>query len=265
MKRWRGVCSHSASNIAEVKAFILSGKDVNAKDECHSTLLHYAKTSKYAQMLINAGADVNAKDVWNSTPLHYRKTKKAVQVLINAGACVNARDNYGGTPLHSASASGNAETVKALIAAGADVDATDICDKTPLLYSKNTTIVIILINAGADMCFKQHEYNMPLVPTIDIDSWCPTPLHYSCCRNVIDALFDITADIRARSVRLIYRDYLSIYLKCANILIYSGAKIGCYSGTLARYEKILLICARGMHISQTRAQFYMSTVLKYCV
>jgi hypothetical protein len=56
--------------------------------------------------------------------------------------------------LLEATASGRTETVAAMLAAGADVNATDPCGKTPLMvsaYRGHTEIALRLIAAGADV------------------------------------------------------------------------------------------------------------------
>ena len=61
------------------------------------------------------------------TPLHWAAQKghtDIVKALLQAGAEVDAKDEYGYTPLHWAAESGDLATVKALVTAGAEVNAT---------------------------------------------------------------------------------------------------------------------------------------------
>ena len=73
-------------NIEAVKQHIANGADVNAKDECGWTPLHYAETKEIAELLIAKGADVNVKDKRGFTPLHNADNKEIAELLIANGA-----------------------------------------------------------------------------------------------------------------------------------------------------------------------------------
>ena len=80
-----------------------------------------------------------------------------VKALISAGAKVNAKDKDGATPLHfAATNNSNPDVVKALISAGAKVNAKGgIFGLTPLYYAaaynSNPDVVKALVNAGAEV------------------------------------------------------------------------------------------------------------------
>ena len=57
---------------------------------------------------------------------------------------MNADEGTGLTPLHSAANHGRKEIAKLLIAAGADVNAKDVLDVTPLDYAKGETADLLL-------------------------------------------------------------------------------------------------------------------------
>lgn len=83
------------------------------------------------------------------------REKEILAAIANAGADVNSCD-LDGTPLHYAAKLQNGEPiVRALIAAGADVNALNIDDETPLINAvenKNgENIVRVLLEAGADV------------------------------------------------------------------------------------------------------------------
>ena len=78
------------------------------------------------RLLIEAGSDVDAKEAWREqTALMWAAAERnaaAAQVLIEAGADVAARSQAGMTPLLFAARSGDIDTVRTLLAGGADID-----------------------------------------------------------------------------------------------------------------------------------------------
>jgi len=187
-------------DVARVKTFVQGGIDVNTKDKCGCTPLHWAapaNTNDVADFLIAKGADVNAKDNNGSTPLlgarrldmvrflvskgadvnvkgalGYTKLHGACFVndidmaafLISKGANVNAKNNWGMTPLLLASASGHRELVELLIASGADVNMR-YWNGTPLLAAVaegHTEVVKLLIAKGADINASDNQGRTPL-------------------------------------------------------------------------------------------------------
>ncbi|MEZ0225720.1 MAG: ankyrin repeat domain-containing protein [Alphaproteobacteria bacterium] len=114
--------------------FLNRGLDINTGDGAGATALHHASLDEGYHCrnkiddLLNFGADLEARDKKGQTPLHHaaRRGKKSdgVKRLLEAGAEVNARDEQGATPLHMAAARGDADVIKTLIGAGADICAT---------------------------------------------------------------------------------------------------------------------------------------------
>jgi len=86
-------------------------------------------------------------------PLHdaaFEGDADTVRMLIEAGADVNAKDAHGATPLHLAVAN----TARVLIEAGADVNAEDPYGQTPLhgaAFEGDADTAQVLIEAGADV------------------------------------------------------------------------------------------------------------------
>ena len=91
---------------------------------------------------------------------------KAVKALLAAGAEVNAKTKKGSwTPLHYAAWFGHTEVVKLLLEAGAKVNARDNYGKTPLCRAARlhrNEAAKLLIEAGADVNIRDRAGDTPL-------------------------------------------------------------------------------------------------------
>jgi ankyrin repeat protein len=86
---------------------------------------------KCLDALLGAGFDVNAPRVDGLTALHLTTDLKLTRRLLAAGASLTAVAN-GETPLHLAAANAGPPVIKALLAAGADPNAVNSLQDTPL-------------------------------------------------------------------------------------------------------------------------------------
>ena len=113
-----------SGNTARVEQLLRQGAEVNVEQKNGWTVLMSAAHGGHAetvQLLIDAGADM-AKYGDTALMLALRDTE-TTKALLAAGADVNAKHEDGFTPLLLAARGGQAETVKLLIKAGADVNA----------------------------------------------------------------------------------------------------------------------------------------------
>ena len=119
------------ADVAQVRALLRQGADVNAPYGDGATALHWAvhrDDQEMANLLIRAGAAVDASNDLGATPLWLAGQNGSAALaerLLTAGANPNVALASGETPLMAAARSGDARLVELLIAAGADVNATE--------------------------------------------------------------------------------------------------------------------------------------------
>ena len=98
-------------------------------------------TSSEVSECLKRGADPDAREKQGGgTPLHIGANQGRIEVvraLLGAGANVNARERDGWTPLHYAAIRGHTGIAKTLIAAGAGVNAKEEDGWTPLHFASN--------------------------------------------------------------------------------------------------------------------------------
>ena len=148
------------SDFSKMKALIDGGGNVNEQDRAGArTALHWAAkggSQEALSALMTAKADPNLKDRQGRTPLWgaVETTPAVVKFLIDNGADVNARDTVNATPLLWAAGFGRPETVKLLLESKADVKAVDDNGWTALIWAAGIgqpETVGILVKAGADL------------------------------------------------------------------------------------------------------------------
>jgi ankyrin repeat protein len=108
----------------QVKALLQSGADPNVRDDLGATPLMYAgalPAQDCVRALLEGGADVNAMTPTGSTALMWATGQPAtVRLLIDHGADVNAKTKSGTTALLTATRRANVESMKILLARGAN-------------------------------------------------------------------------------------------------------------------------------------------------
>ena len=160
---------------ATVKLLLERGADPSARDNQQSTpLIAAALANDIAgiRLLLDRGAGVNDADTFGTTPLMQAAANnnlKAVELLLARGAAVNTASKAevqpavkNGplalgrfTPLLFAASAGGPEVIRALLEAGAEVDAADIRNMTSLMLAIATDhadprVVRLLLARGAD-------------------------------------------------------------------------------------------------------------------
>ena len=145
------------------------GADVNAANKAGATALIRAATSyEKTRLLVAAGAKVRVRTALGNAPLILAARRagnsRTVQLLLQCGANPTERNDVGVSPLLSGAASGDLETVRLLLGAGAKANdfpksnqprTADIAAgfRTPLMwaaYHNDVRMVHLLLEQGAD-------------------------------------------------------------------------------------------------------------------
>lgn len=184
-----------------VKALLGAGADKEIKNKDGETALLVAATSgrlEVVKLLIASGADINAKSTDGSTALiaavagGQPGVAQVVKALVDAGEPVDGVNNDGATALMFACQYDGIDVVRELIAAGANVNAKDSYELTPLLWamsngqSTGIDVVKALIAAGADVNARGSN-GKDALQTLDSGTTDPTP-NATTRAAMIDAL-----------------------------------------------------------------------------
>jgi ankyrin repeat protein len=169
---------------AIVALMLAKGADVYAKDSRDTTALGLAASvgdAETMRLLLAKGADPNAVGINGSRPISAAaigREPDAARLLIEKGVDVNAASTTAArvkngqinltklTALHLA-AIGPVETLRQLLAAGANVNARDGRSLTPLFFAlatdyPSTEMVLTLLQAGADVDVHDDTGETPL-------------------------------------------------------------------------------------------------------
>ena len=142
--------------------------------------LHYtieSKTAKFRQTALHLAAGANCDS--EKIPRYV----KICKVLVQAGANVNARDRDEKTPLHLAAESwkDKSDICKVLIEAGAIVDAEDKDYFSPLHCAFNVEVCKVLLQAGANVNARGFNERTPIFLNVEDDE------HLDICKVLVEA------------------------------------------------------------------------------
>src|SRR5205085_1056489 len=170
---------------ASVLALLQQKVNVNIAEPDGTTALHWAverEDPDLVDRLIKAGANVNAKNDYGATPMSETALSgnvKIMEKLLDAGADVEAepravyRPAGGLTALHFAAREGCLECTRTLAEAGADLNASDPDNVSPLLTSVlngHFDLAAYLINQGANPDKWDWWGQSPLYAAVDMNT-----------------------------------------------------------------------------------------------
>jgi ankyrin repeat protein len=166
--------------------------------QAEATSLHYAALCGIHDiatfLIVEHSQDVNARGFSvGETPLHVtarRGDVEVARVLLEHGADREARDIYDWSPLERAMKKGHVELTRVLLEHGANVNAQDATSFTPLHLASvwgDPEVVRTLLKHGADVK-AQNMGNM-------------TPLHQAAVKEVAQILLEYGADANALETR----------------------------------------------------------------
>jgi len=136
-------------NLAEIRRALQQGEDVNAGDETGWTALMIAAVAAQPlsiSAILDAGAPVDQRDRHGDTALigaaavrfgNLRMAAEVVGILLAHGASVDATNDLGESALMWAARSGNPESIKVLLGAGANPAWVDQSGHNALFYLRN--------------------------------------------------------------------------------------------------------------------------------
>jgi len=171
-----GLCEHGS--VAEITAALKAGANVNLGNANGVTPLMCAagyNSLAVVNLLIRAKADVKAKDDEEWTALNFAVAYKhedpecleIVKALLAAGADVDAETNYDDTPLmQAAEFAENPEVIHALLLAGADPNKTNLRGKRALDLLEEENPALFLTDASDELQKAMKRGALPQTKTV---------------------------------------------------------------------------------------------------
>ena len=185
-------------NVDAVNLLLSAGADQTIEDDTGYTWIHYAVfgdcRKEVLQSIVDLGAKVNAKTKQNTTALMLASRKgniDAINVLLSAQGVQAIEDINGNSWIHYAVLGDcSKEVLQSIIDQGADVNATNKQNATPLMLASkkgNVDVMNVLLSAGANMALKSMCGN----------TWIHYAIHGDCSKEVLQSIIDFGADVNA--------------------------------------------------------------------
>jgi ankyrin repeat protein len=153
----------STGTVEIIKILNLKGADVGSKGAVLCSAIYNPGT---LESLILSGTNVNAKDDSGRTALFRAVSAEqieSIKVLLKYGADINAQAGNGETPLCNAITAKSASLLTFLIEQKADVNIPDERGQTPIyLALRSVELTKIMLNAGADLNIVDKEGESPV-------------------------------------------------------------------------------------------------------
>lgn len=199
---------HAAAlgTVEVVKALLTAGADVKAKNSFDATALIWgAGDAEKTRLLLDAGAEVNAKTKQGRTALMVAAATAgaapSVRLLLAKGANVKAVDGQGGTALTAAAASGDIESLRLVLEAGAD--AAESGPFTSLMAAApNLDAVNLLLSKGAKVNVASSSSSAVKFGPLALNKLTALMLAVPFASpELARTLLDAGADVNARDIR----------------------------------------------------------------
>jgi ankyrin repeat protein len=159
----------------KVREWIVNPVTILARDGGGNSILHYAaqwKLDAHIPMIVSKGINPNVPNAMGEPPLFMAvkaDSRNTVLALLAAGAHIDARDSQGNNSLHAAVRWNAVNAAQTLISRAANVNAHALNGKTPLHDSIRWGIIrmeTLLIGNGADLEVRDNEGNTPFMEAI---------------------------------------------------------------------------------------------------
>jgi ankyrin repeat protein len=159
----------------KVRQWMVNPDTIRARDGAGNSILHYVaqwKLDAQIPMIVSRGVNPNVPNAMGEPPLFMAvkvDSRNTVLALLAAGAHIDARDSQGNNSLHAAVRWNAVNAAQTLIGRAANVNAHALNGKTPLHDAIRWGIIrmeTLLIGNGADLEVRDNEGNTPFMEAI---------------------------------------------------------------------------------------------------